>query len=144
VRVPSAKTVEAWLAHIQADLDWWLDDNGRAAGYRWARSGISGIRSSGLDGTRAPRVVHVDGQDVRVTAVEGQAMNDAASRVADAAAKVKAAMFMLDAARRLLTPKDDGPPMGAVLKGWTPGREHAQLIAAKARREARGEGWGDA
>jgi hypothetical protein len=148
MRVPSAKTVEAWLEHIQADMSWWLDENGKAANYRWARSGISGIRSASLDGSRAPRVVHVqdaDGtvEEVEVTAVEGQAMGGAASRVADAAAKVKSAMFMLDAARRLLTPKDDGPQDQDRSKGWTSGRDHKKLMEAKARREARGEGWGD-
>jgi hypothetical protein len=127
-----------------------VDVAGRFAMYRWARSGLSGVKSQALESSRAGHTVRVsngDGshEDVGVTGVEAAAFdNPDLARVQRAARKVREARVAFDTAIRLLSPREDvGVLEEDRSKGWVSKRERERLVAAKARRESRGEGWGD-
>lgn len=130
--------------HAPAEIERWLDDlagdladlyvDGRCGPYRWAHSGLASVTQSRWESGRAKAYLDPVGD---------KAAREQVAKVQRAADAIRAARVALRAARNVLQPPvedvDDVPPVG----GWITRREHKELLARQAAREAAGGGFGE-
>lgn len=135
-RLPPRSKVDGWVSELVADTDWLWDSAAQKCGqYRWACSGI---------GASSHSENRVNGGDIS-DPTSRNALTFTATDVRRAGWLLCDASGLVRRARGLLTPQGpENVSEGLVRAGHVSRVELADLRARQARRQARGEGYGDA
>lgn len=140
--LPSRHELEHWCSQLAKELGWWWDGK-YSPPYRWATSGLDGVKGQNFDPRGRDR--HTDLVGETATIIDKGSPLYKTFKAQRAAWKLKDALDLLNSARSDLESleRTKRPPQGPVASMWQGTKEMDRLHKNQDVRKANGTAWGD-